>query len=160
LNDHVKTFITFNKGGKWDLIKAPEKDSNGKSIKCSIEDGCSLHLQMYSSNGMLPPPYSQKSAVGMMLAVGNVGAQLHRTHVEKQNTYMSRDGGLNWFEVKKGPHIYEFGDHGGLILMAPMTKATKSISFSWDEGRTWNDIEISKDPIEITNIIIEPDSIS
>ena len=34
------------------------------------------------------------------------------------NTYLSRDGGLTWAEVKKGPYVYEFGDHGGLIVMA------------------------------------------
>jgi len=95
-----------------------------------------------------------------MLAVGNLGTQLHRTHIEKQNTYMSRDGGLNWFEVRKGPHIYEFGDHGGLVLMAPMNEATKSIIFSWDEGKTWQTIEIAKHAIEVTNIIIEPNSVS
>jgi hypothetical protein len=31
---------------------------------------------------------------------------------------MSRDGGLTWSEIRKGSHIYEISDHGGLILMA------------------------------------------
>ena len=73
MNNNIRTFITFNKGGKWELIKAPQQDSKGKELKCHVEDGCSLHLQMYSSNGAYPPPYSQKSAVGIMMAVGNVG---------------------------------------------------------------------------------------
>jgi len=73
---------------------------------------------------------------------------------------MSRDGGLNWFEVKKGPWIYEFGDHGALIVMAPMNQATRDVSFSWDEGKTWQTIQITKNPIEVTNIIIEPESTS
>lgn len=115
---------------------------------------------MYSSNGMLPPPYSQKSAIGLMLAVGNVGKQLHRTHISKQNTYMSRDGGLNWYEIRKGPHIYEIGDHGALIVMAPMEKATTSVLFSWDEGKTWKELTVTKDPMEVSNIIIEPNSVS
>ena len=34
------------------------------------------------------------------------------------NTYLSRDGGLTWAEIKKGPYVYEFGDHGGLIVMS------------------------------------------
>ena len=33
------------------------------------------------------------------------------------NTYFSRDAGLTWFEIAKGSHIYEFGDHGALIVM-------------------------------------------
>jgi len=73
---------------------------------------------------------------------------------------MSRDGGLNWYEVKKGSNIYEIGDHGGLIVMAPNLEPTREISYTWNEGKTWHTMEISKTPLDITNIIIEPDSIS
>jgi len=31
---------------------------------------------------------------------------------------MSRDAGLAWYEVRKGSHIYEMADHGGIIVMA------------------------------------------
>jgi len=48
---HVRTMITHNKGGSWDPIKAPEKTSKGKHIKCFAEDGCSLHFEIYSSQG-------------------------------------------------------------------------------------------------------------
>lgn len=58
VDDSIRTYITHNKGGRWDLIKAPTVDSKGDPIKCYIEEGCSLHLQIYSSNGVLPPPYS------------------------------------------------------------------------------------------------------
>lgn len=34
------------------------------------------------------------------------------------NTYLSRDGGHNWFQIIQGSHIYEIGDHGGLITFA------------------------------------------
>lgn len=51
LDDNIRSYITFNRGAKWDLIKAPLTDSSGKSKKCYIEDGCSLHLQMYSNGG-------------------------------------------------------------------------------------------------------------
>jgi DNA polymerase III alpha subunit (gram-positive type) len=36
----------------------------------------------------------------------------------------SRDGGLIWTEVAKIPLIYEFGDHGGLLVAAPNLKST------------------------------------
>lgn len=48
VQENVKTFITHNKGGKWELIKAPETSINGKKVSCYIEDGCSLHLEIYS----------------------------------------------------------------------------------------------------------------
>lgn len=44
LESNVRTYITHNKGGKWDLIKAPAVDLSGKARKCYIEEGCSLHL--------------------------------------------------------------------------------------------------------------------
>ena len=52
------------------------------------------------------------------MAIGNVGEELERIKNDRINTYFSRDGGLTWAEVHKGSHIYEFGDHGGLIVMA------------------------------------------
>lgn len=50
------------------------------------------------------------------------------------NTYLSRDGGHNWYEILAGSHIYEIGDHGGLIVIAKDDKATNTILFTWDEG--------------------------
>lgn len=52
------------------------------------------------------------------MAIGNIGYQLETRLNDRVNTYLSRDGGLNWQEVKKGSYIYEIGDHGGLIVMA------------------------------------------
>ena len=54
----IKSYITHNKGGKWELIKAPTIDSEGKKINCYLDEGCSLHLQIYSSDGLYAPPYS------------------------------------------------------------------------------------------------------
>ena len=160
LEDNIKTYVTFNKGGKWDLIKAPERDANGKTKKCYVESGCSLHLQMYSNNGIFAPPYSQESATGIVLGVGNMGSNLKQTEFDKFNTYMSRDGGLNWQEVKKGPHIYEIGDHGGIIVMAPILTSTTQVFYSWNEGLSFRSLNVIDTPIEVTNIIIEPSSTS
>jgi hypothetical protein len=41
-----------------------------------------------------------------------------------------------------------------------MNRDTQDVLFSWDEGKTWKTLNISQHPIEITNIIIEPESIS
>ena len=70
----IKTYITHNKGADWQLIRAPDQDLKGKSTNCFLEDGCSLHLQMYSNNpNHYAPPYSQQRAVGIVMAVGNIG---------------------------------------------------------------------------------------
>ena len=160
IQKNVRTFISHNKGGKWELLKAPAEDFYGNKLNCFLEEGCSLNLQIYSSNGMYPPPYSQDSAVGLVMAVGNVGEELERHRKERINTYLSRDGGLTFNEVRKGSYIYEFGDHGGLIVMARHQEETKEIIYSFNEGKTWHELEISSTPVTVTNIIIEPYSIS
>ena len=76
------------------------------------------------------------------------------------STFFSRDGGVNWSEIRKGPYIYELGDHGGLIVMAKHNAPTKEILYSFNEGKSWHELQISQTAIDITNIIIEPYSIS
>jgi len=44
------------------------------------------------------PLYSPENALGILISTGNVGYHL-ATHLDDINTYLSRDGGKNWFEV-------------------------------------------------------------
>lgn len=84
------------------------------------------------------------------------------TRPEEINTYFSRDGGHTWVELKKGifflkktlgystilffigSHIYEFGDHGGLIILAKDKEMTNYIEYTWDEGLTWEKYKFSE----------------
>lgn len=157
----IKTYMTHNKGADWQLIRAPDQDLRGKSTNCYLEDQCSLHLQMYSHNpNQYAPPYSQERAVGIVLAVGNIGQKLETDRDARKGTFLSRDGGLTWSEIAKIPLIYEIGDHGALLVAAPNAEATKQIRYSWNEGKTWQKMEVSDVPIFVDNIIIEPKSTS
>lgn len=69
---------------------------------------------------------------------------------------MSRDGGLTWSEIRKGSHVYEITDHGGLIILAGNEEAQTNILYSWNEGLTWTEMKVSDTGIEIDNIISEP----
>jgi hypothetical protein len=72
-----------------------------------------------------------------MQATGNIGSEL--TFREGMvNTYFSRDGGHEWFEIAKGSHIYEFGDHGGIIVMANDEREVEEVYYSWNEGMSWH----------------------
>jgi Sortilin, neurotensin receptor 3, len=51
VQEDVKTYITHNKGGKWELLRSPTLTSQGKPIDCFVEDDCSLHLEIYSHQG-------------------------------------------------------------------------------------------------------------
>lgn len=114
---------------------------------------------MYSNNEhMYAPPYSQETAVGVVMAVGNLGDKLEFDKGSRKGTFLSRDGGVSWSEIAKLPLIYEFGDHGGLLVAAPNIQSTTQIRYSWNEGKTWTKLKVSDDPIFIDNIIIEPKS--
>ncbi len=43
---------------------------------------------------------------------------LENSRTSQLNTYLSRDSGLTWQELIKGSHLYEIGDHGGLLVLA------------------------------------------
>ena len=120
-------------GGEWELIRAPEISYGGHPSNCHIDQGCSLHLEIYSSGSVHSPVYSTEKAVGIVIATGNIGYRLTDNSAQK-SLYLSRDGGLNWNTLRLGPHVYEIGDHGAIIVIAEKDRPTNSIEFTWDEG--------------------------
>ena len=152
-----QTVISFDKGSIWRPLTAPETDSLGLPVECE-ESPCSLHLHSFSSE-QFAPVYSTTTAIGLVLGTGNVGTYLSN-RLDQVNTYLSRDGGLTWSEVRKGSYIYEIGDHGGIIVLASDNVATDSIFFSSDEGLTWESLKFADFPVEVENIIIEPGAVS
>jgi Sortilin, neurotensin receptor 3,/Sortilin, neurotensin receptor 3, C-terminal len=149
-----KSVITFDKGGEWKPLEAPERDVEGKRYPC--EDDCFLHLHSVTSS--YPSVYSNVNAIGIVMGVGNVGKYLSYKE-DEISTFLSRDAGLTWVEVKKGVYIYEMGDHGAIIVMADSQKATDKIYYSWNEGLKWEYLQIDSE-IEVENIIIEPTATS
>ncbi|KRX00018.1 hypothetical protein PPERSA_05520 [Pseudocohnilembus persalinus] len=158
LKDQIQSRITFDMGSYWQPISAPVRDSEGKNIYCRANEGCSLHLHSISSNMQYGPVYSSKNAHGIVMATGNIGQSLQFKQ-DQVNTYLSRDAGLTWYEVRKGSYMYEFSDHGGLIIMAQNQQETNTVLYTWDEGLTWNTLQFIQQPIEVTNIITEPSNI-
>ena len=43
-NPNIRTVMTFNKGGTWNLLNPPATDSRGISTECFPTAGCSLHI--------------------------------------------------------------------------------------------------------------------
>eukprot|EP00929_Paragymnodinium_shiwhaense_P092812 TRINITY_DN5280_c0_g2_i1.p1 TRINITY_DN5280_c0_g2~~TRINITY_DN5280_c0_g2_i1.p1 ORF type:complete len:956 (-),score=196.30 TRINITY_DN5280_c0_g2_i1:31-2898(-) len=153
----IRTVVSFDKGGAWNYLKPPRVDSLGKAYDCAgkpVEE-CSLHLHGTTSWDFYAPFYSVENSVGLIMGTGNVGPAL-RFEPEEANTFLSRDGGLTWMEAHKGAYIYEFGDHGGIIVMANDLQKTIEVVFTWNEGQSWYDFKVSKTPFEVDNIITEP----
>jgi hypothetical protein len=151
----VKTVISFNKGAQWTHLAAPDTDADGNPYRCKHEGTCQLHL--HGKTHGYGPFYSVASARGLVMATGVVGPYLQSVP-GLINTYFSEDGGLTWREVAKGSHIYELGDHGGLIVMASDQHPTDTLYYSWDHARTWTAFRFTSEPILVENIITEPSS--
>jgi hypothetical protein len=154
---HVQTAITFNKGGEWLFLDAPKTDADGNPIFCAPDAqgaACKLHLHGIAGDSF-GRFYSDERAPGLIIGTGSIG---HYAGSGPVNTYLSRDGGLTWHEVFKGSHIYEFGDHGGIIVMAADSEPTDTLFFSWDEGATWEGVRFTTRPMVVQNIITEPDN--
>lgn len=54
----------------------------------------------------------------------------------------------------------KFGDHGSIIVIAPLFKPTREIQFSLDQGLTWNSSFFSNELVSIDNILVDPKSTS
>lgn len=74
------------------------------------------------------------------------------------NTYLSNDGGHTWNEILAGPHVFEIGDHGGIIIAASAVNKTNTIFYSWDEGKTWSKHDLNIQAFEIDSITTEPNN--
>lgn len=95
------------------------------------------------------------SGEGTKQVVGQVGTHLNDDAVG-MGTYLSRDAGLTWEEVARGSYIYEFGNHGGLIVMAQDAQPTTTVLYTWDQGLTWNEYAFASSPIEVDNVVVAP----
>jgi hypothetical protein len=76
----------------WHPLSAPSVD--GGELTCSGD--CSLHLvgRTHSESNAI---YSSANAVGLAIGIGNVGLYLDDNNT---NTYLTRDGGVTWREVR------------------------------------------------------------
>ncbi|KAG7282267.1 hypothetical protein CRUP_033794, partial [Coryphaenoides rupestris] len=73
--DNMRSVITFDKGGTWELLQPPAADSLGGTIECQLSKGCSLHLaqrwsQLLNIQLRRMPILSKESAPGLILATG------------------------------------------------------------------------------------------
>ena len=76
------------------------------------------------------------------------------------NTYLTRDGGVTWKEIRLGAHMYEFGDRGAILVIVNDEDPTDHIRYSWDEGATWTTFIFSPVKMRVRWLTTEPDSTS
>ncbi|KAJ3412294.1 vacuolar protein sorting/targeting protein PEP1 [Chytridiales sp. JEL 0842] len=153
----VKSLISFDDGAHWESLKAPERDSEGNEISCSSA-ACNLNIycktSSYDPTSGKASSHTSEAAAGVMLAVGNVGSYLD-AYVDT-NTYMTKDAGRTWFEVRKDAHKWAIGDHGGLIILVDDEKPTDTLYYTWNYGDTWAEFQFSDEKVRVHSIFTEP----
>lgn len=155
----LKTKITHNDGADWALIARPETPPNGKVDWCDGSiDKCSLHLHGYTERDDPRDTYSSPSAVGLMVAVGNVGEFLG--HKNEADTFVTRDAGVTWHMVAPGSWMWEYGDQGSIVVIVKKGEPVKEVLYSLDEGKEWYPYEFSKDPMLVDDITTVPSDTS
>ncbi|XDV32386.1 hypothetical protein PO909_003231 [Leuciscus waleckii] len=155
--DNMRSVITFDKGGTWELLQPPEADSLGGTIDCQLDNGCSLHLaqrwsQLLNIQLRRIPILSKESAPGLIMATGSVGKNL----ANKPNVYVSSSAGVRWREALTGPHFYTWGDHGGILMAIAQGGSTRKLKFSTNEGETWKEFQFSEQDVYVYQLLTEP----
>ncbi|KAK9831811.1 hypothetical protein WJX74_010382 [Apatococcus lobatus] len=163
---YVQSKVSFNGGAHWQDLARPDRYRHAGCDRCGNVDpeACRLHLHgpagIVAAQEAMPVYYSHWNAPGVVMAVGNSGEHLDEAR-DAQCTWLSRNGGETWEDVAQGAFIYEFGDHGGIIVMAAhgTERPASNISFSLDEGRCWQTIHLAE-AIDVSNIRAEPEGTS
>ncbi|XP_053377227.1 sortilin-like isoform X3 [Mercenaria mercenaria] len=152
----IHTKITYNRGADWQNISRPD------GVPCKNESkDCYLQIHgMYSIKRGINTelPISQSTAVGLILAHGHVADALQKTDPD---VFVSRDGGYTWHLALEGPHFYEMGGYGGLVVAISNSESYPQIvKFSFDEGRCWHEYKFTEKNLNITGILANPTSLA
>ncbi|GAA6013403.1 hypothetical protein JCM11491_006065 [Sporobolomyces phaffii] len=151
-NKKLTSRITHNDGGRWKPLNPPAKDALGRTYDCTSAR-CTLHIHGYTERRDPRATYSSPSAVGLMLAVGNVGE--HLLPYTDSDTFLTRDGGFTWEEVHKDAHMWEYGDQGSILLLANDEDVTDHVTYTLDEGLTWKDYAFGE-KVRVKSIVTVP----
>ncbi|KAK2824400.1 hypothetical protein Q5P01_021575 [Channa striata] len=157
VDNHIKTFITYNKGQTWALLPAPATDVAGNNLHC-ILPFCSLHLHLEMSENPYTsgPITSKKSVPGIIVATGNIGTELSSTNL---GMFITSDAGNSWRQIFDEEHNIWFLDNGGALLA--VLHATTPIRHLWislDEGKKWERHSFSLAPLYVDGVLMEPES--
>lgn len=137
----VKTKISFDDGRTFQSLKVDKEDLHLHSVSDSRNAG-----RVFSS----PAP-------GIVMGVGNTGDYLKP--YDKGDLYVSDDAGVTWWKARDGPHKYEFGDQGSVLIAVLDGEPTSQVLYSINHGHDWETADLQEE-IKATVVTTSPDSTS
>ncbi|EMT62028.1 Vacuolar protein sorting/targeting protein 10 [Fusarium odoratissimum] len=133
----VVTQITFDDGRTFEPVKAGQDR---------------IHLHSMTDIDNIGRIFSSP-APGLVMGNGNTGAALGE--FESSNLYVSDNAGVSWKKALEGPHKYEFGDTGGILVAVrdSLKEDVDKISFSLDYGENWESAPLP-DGLKVRPVIL------
>ncbi|KAJ5742085.1 Vacuolar protein sorting/targeting protein 10 [Penicillium manginii] len=169
----IQGIVIVNTVENWEKVEEDPSEKKKLTTKISFDDGRTfgslkadgdpLHIHSLTSYEELHELAAlgrmfSSPAPGLVMGVGNTGDYLEK--YSKGNLYVSDDAGVTWRQALKGPHRFEFGDHGGVIVAVKDDgDATDEVRYSINHGKEWETLKLKHDikPLFITTT---PDSTS
>jgi len=151
----IQGIFLVNKVDNWE--KVDKKSSAKKEVVSEItfDDGRTfeaihagkekIHLHSVTDLNNVGRVFSSP-APGLVMANGNTGDYL-KDYWKDANLYVSDDAGRTWSKALDGPHKYEFGDQGSILLAVKDSQEedVDKISYSLDHGQNWKDVSLPDD---------------
>lgn len=164
---NIQGIVIVNTVDNWKAIeKTGNADKKQVVSRISFDDGRTfqplkvgdkrLHLHSVTAFANIGRVFSSP-APGLVMGVGNTGD--HLKGYSHGDLYVSDDAGVTWRRALDGPHKYEFGDQGSVIVAVRDDTKTDEIKFSVDHGKEWQSVEL-KDKIRPKLLTTTPDSTS
>jgi Sortilin, neurotensin receptor 3,/Sortilin, neurotensin receptor 3, C-terminal len=162
----VQGIIIVNTVDNWEDVRDNNADKNVVSsisfddgrtwVDLKTKDNKRIHLHSVTDMSNSGRVFSSP-APGLVMGIGNTGG--HRKDYSEGDLYVSDDAGLTWERALKGPHKYEFGDQGS-ILVAIAEGPTDVINYSLDHGKTWTETDLPVDNFKAEILTTTLDSTS
>lgn len=115
----VKSQISFDDGRTFQELAVKDDKLHLHSVTDAKQGG-----RIFSS----PAP-------GIVMGVGNTGKFLKP--YDKGDLFVSDDAGVSWQKALDGPHLYEFGNQGAVLVAISDEDDTDTLRYSIDHGKNW-----------------------
>ncbi|KAK7987935.1 Tyrosine-protein phosphatase 1 [Apiospora arundinis] len=123
----LTTKITFDDGRTFESVKEGDNE---------------LHLHSVTEPNNVGRIFSSP-APGLVMGNGNEGKYLG-DYLNEASLYVSDDAGKTWIKGPKGPHKYEFGDQGSILLAVhdSLKDDVGELKYSLNHGKDWKSLAL------------------
>lgn len=143
---NIQGIFLLNSVKNWEEVEKSSKAKKQKITEITFDDGRTfedisadgkrVHLHSVTELSNIGKVFSSP-APGLVMGIGNTGDYLE--DYWKGNLYISDDAGKTWIQGPDGPHKYEFGDQGSILVAVRDSKEAdvSEIKYSIDHGQKW-----------------------